>query len=758
MPAANPIAMKRLRIILIALAALLVLVAAVGLKHVPAGYEAVKVARDGSVHVVSSGWGFAGPGTRLIRYPIGEHALRAPESGAEPVMFEDGDSVAVAFRFDLTIPAGASEVMYRRFSQDFAPAFRRLVIADAEIEAAAIPRPADPRAYESSVVARVGHDLASLGITVRAGTLARFGDRTLGNDTGTTASGGAPRRLIIVGIDGGDWQNLRPLMDAGKLPNFTRLSADGATGPLRSQEPMLSPLLWTTMATGREPEDHGVLNFTVADPKTGVRVPISRLYRKVDAFWNMLGDYDRSVAVIGWLASDPAEEVNGVVVTDKFGYVAYAPEDTARADSGSVYPPSRRDEFSKLAVHGDQVSDDEVLRFVSIPPSEVARHRGDFDAKDPVNGLIHLYASTLTYRNIARYELEHDRPDVLAVYFEWVDAISHLFMLHAPPRMPDVPEDEYERYNGVIEQAYILQDEILGQIMDEMDDRTVLMVVSDHGFKSGSSRLHNRPEIWAGNAAKWHRIDGIVGFYGAGVRHGVTIEGASILDVAPTVLALMGLPHAADMPGSPIASAFDAGVVASFNTQQVKTLDRPREQPATASGGAASEETMKKLEALGYLAPENADAHNNLGQRYQQRGEYQKAIEEYQQAIAMRPNFHAAYNNLAVCYGKLKMYPEAEESLQKCIAINPKDFYAMNNLAVMYMHTGRMDDGLRMAEKAVATEPGYANGRVTLGSVYAMQRRLDDAEAQFREALRLDPENTAAQTNLEKLQALRGSR
>ncbi|HEU4928765.1 MAG TPA: tetratricopeptide repeat protein, partial [Candidatus Krumholzibacteria bacterium] len=391
--------------------------------------------------------------------------------------------------------------------------------------------------------------------------------------------------------------------------------------------------------------------------------------------------------------------------------------------------------------------------------AEIARHTGAFDPKDPLNNLIHLYASTLTFRNIAVHLLENDTPDVLTVYFEWVDAMSHLFMLHSPPRMPDVPEDEFERYRNAVEQAYVLQDEILGDIMAKMDDRTVLMVVSDHGFRSGDTRLKNRPEIWAGNAAKWHRIDGIVAFFGAGVKQGAKIEGASILDVAPTILALQGLPRAADMPGKPIAAAFDETVTSTFSSETVATLDGPRDaQPDAGTSTAADAETMKKLEALGYLTPDNADAHNNLGQRYQQRGEYTKAIEAYRKAIEMRPNFYSAYNNLAVCYGKLKMYPEAEQALRRCIAIKPDDFYAMNNLAVMFIETGRLEDGMRMAEQAVKIEPGYANAHVTLGSVYAMSRRYDDAEREFREALRIEPDNRAASENLSRLaQARRAS-
>ena len=515
---------------------------------------------------------------------------------------------------------------------------------------------------------------------------------------------------------------------------------------------MLSPLLWTTMATGRYPEDHGILNFTVVDPKTGARVPVSRLYRKVDAFWNMLSRHDRSVDVVGWLATDPAESIDGVMVTDKFGYVAYAPGDTARPQASSLYPPARARELSQLALHADQVAEADIARFVNAPASEIARHRGAFDAKDPLNNLIHLYASTLTFRNIAVHLLENDAPDVLAVYFEWVDAMSHLFILHAPPRMPDVPPAEFDRYQHAVEQAYIVQDEILGAIMAKMDERCVLMVISDHGFRSGDTRLKNRPEIWAGNAAKWHRIDGMIGFFGAGVKKGSAIAGASIMDIAPTVLALQGLPRASDMPGKPLASAFDESVTSTFSSETVATLDGPRDaNPNAGTPGAADEETMKKLEALGYLTPDNADAHNNLGQRYQERGEYTKAIEAYRKAIEMRPNFYSAYNNIAVCYGKLKMYPEAEEALRKCIALKPDDFYAMNNLAVMYIETGRLQDGMRLAEQAVKVEPGYANGHVTLGSVYAMSRRFDDAEREFREALRIEPDNRAASENLSRL-------
>jgi len=740
--------MKRLRLLIVAAIALAILAAVAGLRRVPPGFEAVRIARDGSVAPVGSGWQFVGPGVRLVRYPVGDVTLRVPESGTAPVLFASGDSASVAYDVALTVPAGSALPLYQAFSSDFQASLRKLVVSAAEIEAAAVESSVGADALQARVSSRVGEQLAPFKIDVRSLTPA-----------GSASAGGvartpAPRRLIVVGVDGGDWLNLRPLIDAGKLPNFARLVREGASGPLRSEEPMLSPLLWTTMATGRLPEQHGVLNFTVVDPKTGARVPISRHYRRVDAFWNMLSDAGRTVDVIGWLATDPAETINGVMITDKFGYLAYAPEDTARAEAHSVSPAARAAELSERVVHADAVRDEEIARFVRLPAGEMARHRGSFDPQDPVNNLIHLVASTQSFEKLALHLLETDQPDVLAVYFELVDAVSHLFMLHTPPRMPDVPAAEFERYQNAVEQAYMAQDAILGRIMERMDERTVLMVISDHGFKSGDARLKNRPEIWAGNAAKWHRPDGIVAFLGAGVKPGASIAGASIRDVTPTILALMGLPHAADMAGQALRSAFDDATLATFSTEIVATLDRKRAPDETAASGA-SEETMKKLEALGYLTPDNADALNNLGQRYQQQREYQKAIEEYKKAIAMRPNFHSAYNNLAVCYGNLKMYPEAEAALMECIRLKPDDFYAMNNLAVMKIETNNLAAAETWAKRAVATEPGYANGHVTLGTVYAMNRRWDDAERQFREALRIEPGNATATDNLERLAAAR---
>jgi predicted AlkP superfamily phosphohydrolase/phosphomutase/Flp pilus assembly protein TadD len=746
--------MKRALIVIILVVILAgAAVAALLIKRVPDAHEGIRVTWSGELIVYDQGYHFIPPGTRgFVLYPTGRVEYRYPRYGSAEVLTENGEPVSVVFEVELNIPPGSARKLYERFSEEFDDAVPRLVQAAAEIEAAGVSASADRRAYRDAVERNVRDELSDLGVSVLSFEMPVWGDQL---EAGTDGVAERPlRKLVIVGVDGADWLNLQPLVEAGKLPNFGRLLEGGATGPLRTIEPMLSPLLWTTIATGKYPEDHGILNFTIVDPASGKKVPITRHYRTADAFWNYLGDYGRRVAVVGWLATHPAERVNGVVVTDKTGYLAFAPEDRDLEAAGTVYPEDRVDEISRLVVRGAEVPYEECESIIHVGRDVFDKHRAlEFDPKDSINNLVLLYASTRTFENIGLHLLERDRPDLLAVYFEWIDAVSHLFMLHSAPRMDDIAEGEFRMFKDAVEQSYIVQDAVLGGFMDRMDDETVLMVISDHGFKAGGSRLKNRPEIWAGNAAKWHRPNGVVALYGNGIKKGHAIEGATILDVAPTVLALQGLPRAADMPGTVLDQAFEPALKEGLNNTILPTLQREREkdEPVSAAGSAVTAEAMKKLEALGYLTPDNADALNNLGQRYQERGQFLKAIEEYKKAIELRPKFYSAYNNLAVCYGELGRLDEAEKALLKTIELKSDDFYAMNNLAVTYIKLRRLGDARLVAEHAIAIEPGYVNGRITLGSIYGMMGEYKMAEREFLKALELDPEAPGAADNLEKV-------
>ena len=753
---------KRTATITVALvaAAAIVGIAALVIQRVPENHQGIRVGKDGEIACYGPGRHLVGPfAGRLIIVPVGEVERRFPSEGVYEARTATGEKTGVALTLRLDIKEDSGEFIYKAFGEDLWRGLSDLVHENVEIEMARSPAEGISREdFAKTVVREMTPALGKAGIRVVG----------FGIDAWGKAPGGAQlsqaspvasrpmRKVIFIGVDGGDWEFMKPMMDDGDLPNFKKFVDEGATGNLKSIEPLLSPLIWTSIATGKLPEDHGILNFTDIDPKTGKKTPVTRLARKVDALWNVLGDHGRTADVVGWLASYPAEEINGVMVTDRVGYLAYAESGgEGAAAPGSVSPAERVEEIEKLVVKSKDVDYEAFRRVIDIDRDTFEKNKAiPFDTKNPINNLIMLYASARTYDSIAQHFLAEDRPDFLGVYFEWCDAVGHLFMSYAPPRQAWVSEADYEKYKDVMRQAYILQDRIIGGFIDKCDDQTVIVIASDHGFKSSATRPRLGSEIAGGHAAFWHQPYGIIGFYGNGVRRGFALDGATVLDIAPTILALQGLPRAADMPGRVLANALDDSLSSRFNPSVVATLERARaKNAAPAASGAGDEEALKKLEALGYITPESPDAYNNLGQRYQEQGQYDKAIEQFKKALAVNPNFPSALNNIAVCYGKIKQYALAEEALKKAISLKKDDVYAMNNLAIMYMETGNLGKAVEYGEMAVRTEPNYANGHLTLGSIYATARDLDRAEREFTKALELDPANRNARANLQKVRA-----
>lgn len=751
----------KIRFALIGLTAL-VIILVTGIERVPEGEEGVLARGDGSLVIYRPGLHLTRPFTGdIVHYPSGRFDIRFPEEGDHGIMTRDGLTARGAFLFELEIPQGSADDLYREFGEDFASSLERMLYDAVEIGAARFsPAPGDDSLEPLlTAIADELNDSFS-GTPIRALNVGMAAWSMEGTPPSVDIGKEPLRKIVCIGVDGGDWQIINPMIEEGLLPNFERFVKDGATGPLRSMEPMLSPLLWTTMATGKLPEEHGILNFTVVDPETGTKIPITRLYRKVDAFWNMMSDYGRAVDMIGWLATYPAESINGVMASDRTGYLAYASTGPSDAPSGTISPEERHQEIMNLVVKGADISFEEMKGFMHIDEAEFERNRSDtFDPDNAINNMILIYAAAKGYRNITLHLLEQ-QPDFISVYFEFVDAVGHLFMPYAPPRMEDVSDEDYRRYKDAMREAYIYQDRIIGEIMEASEPGTIFIFVSDHGFKSGDSRLKAGAGITGGHAAEWHQIDGIIGLLGDGIRRGHRIEDASVIDVAPTILALAGFPKVLDMPGEALTDAFDSSLRGSLNSNSVATLERTRPDEAVGrAGGEADEAMIRKLEALGYLTPDNPNALNNLGLRYQKEGEHEKAIEQFEKALELQPNYAAALNNLGISYGSINRLADAERSFKRAIEINPKDIFAMNNLAVIYLRTNRLNEARRQAQTALDIEPQYASAHFTLGSIYATTGQFAQAEKEFMAAVEIEPGNKSFRATLERLrQQMRGRR
>ena len=318
-------------------------------------------------------------------------------------------------------------------------------------------------------------------------------------------------RVVVLGLDGVDPNTIDLLMSEGKLPNFARLREGGAYGRLQSSKPMLSPILWTTIATGKPPLEHGILHFVAVNEETGASLPFTSQMRRVKALWNILSDAGREVAVVGWWATWPAESIRGAMVSDHAGYHFLFSEGAvgSRDPVGVMHPPQLATELGPLMRRAADVTREESERFVSVSGEEFTR---PFDFADELSHFKWALATAGSYRRIGLHLWERLQPELLMVYIEGTDSISHLFgHLFRQKDLAGELAAQQKRYGRAVEEMYRYADEIVGDYLSVLGDDTTLVVLSDHGFELGL--LHDDPS-YAGDlrrvSARFHRIEGIL--------------------------------------------------------------------------------------------------------------------------------------------------------------------------------------------------------------------------------------------------------
>src|SRR5262245_35861938 len=329
--------------------------------------------------------------------------------------------------------------------------------------------PAEPTSIESAGVTLpsgpLRRGICALAFALTLATLACGRDR--------------PGRVIVLGLDGADPATIDLLMSEGKLPNFSKLRREGAYAPLLSQKPLLSPVIWTTIATGKTPDRHRIGHFVAVNPTTGEQLPVTSQMRRVQAVWNILSAHDRSVDVVGWWATWPAEKVRGTVVSDHFAYHFLMEEGAAGAagGAGKVSPPEAEKRIAGDLKKPQDVTAEELAAFVSVPAEEFRR---PFDFEDDLSHFKWAWATAETYTAIGLKLWKEDRPDNLLLYIEGVDSTSHLFgHLFRAPALSGELAAQQAKYGRTVEEMYLYADRLVGRVMAAMDRRTTLIVLSD---------------------------------------------------------------------------------------------------------------------------------------------------------------------------------------------------------------------------------------------------------------------------------------
>ncbi len=551
-------------------------------------------------------------------------------------------------------------------------------------------------------------------------------------------------RVLMIGIDGADWEIVDRLAASGRLPVLDRLRREGAAGVLLSEEPLLSPIVWTTIATGRSPADHGIFGFLTR--RGGRTEPVRSDERRLRAFWNILTDMGVPAGAIGWYASWPAEPVNGFVVSDRAGSHQIA--GTALPErSGLTWPPSLDVEVRRLdrEVAGAITTDTVAARYCAPGQGAGLPEAG----RSRLEQMTALARTAELYRHLADGLIARFDPRIAGVYFELTDAAGHLFAGFAPPALPGSDPAEARCFGGAFDRAWEEQDRILGELLARVDPaRTLVLIVSDHGFRTGARRpAVPSSEAGANQAPLWHRPEGLILMWGRGVAPGTSLQGARINDVLPTALRALGLPSAGTLQGRALESAFRPGAlpppaarVADFETAG----PRPRVEAAPIE---ASEE-IEKLQALGYVGGAAATAAGGAGEgqeaiplnRYNrgivllQAGRNDEALDVFRALQGAAPDLPQGWVGEGFTHLQANRPADAIAPLEKAIAMDERVAGVNATLGEAYLRAGRPAEAAAALQRALARDPAQPRAAMMLGEIEMGRKRFEPARAAFEAA------------------------
>jgi len=517
--------------------------------------------------------------------------------------------------------------------------------------------------------------------------------------------GAARERAIVLGLDGVDPDVVDLLVAEGQLPNFAKLREAGAHARLLSSEPLLSPILWTTIATGKTPDQHGITSFVAVNEKTGQRLPVTSPMRRAKALWNVISDHGQSVAVVGWWATWPAETVNGTIVSDHTAYHFLFPEGQtgARNSVGIVHPPEFQPVVDRLIRRPESLTKSELEPFVNVGENELHR---PFDFDDPLGHFKWALATAQSYCDIGLEIWREQSPDVLMVYIEGVDSSSHLFgHLFRAEGLAGELAAQQKQFGNTVEAMYRYADRILGEYLRAMDDDTTLIVVSDHGFQLGA--LHDDPSKTRDMrrvSAHFHDIEGILYLYGQHVRPRAPIDRPTLVDIAPTVLALLGIAPALDMPGRVLSEALELPTlertVASFEDGAPDEAEAPRDAQVDAA-------ILARLEQLGYLEARSPTADRDRAASLFEAGKLEEAAEAYRRLVEAEPADAALRASYGGVLGALERYDEALVQLDRAAELDPLNAETYYNRGLVHERRGEEQAAIAQYRHALRYRPGY---------------------------------------------------
>ncbi len=571
------------------------------------------------------------------------------------------------------------------------------------------------------------------------------------------------KRVLLLGWDAADWQILHPLLDRGEMPVLQSLIEHGVSGRLATLHPVISPILWNSIATGKRADKHGILGFIEPAPDGRGARPVSSTSRQAKALWNILSQQGLRAGVVNWFASHPAEPIDGEVFTNRFVDVLRPGGAVPALDPAAVHPPELREIAAGLRVGIDTITPEQMLPFF---PDRLP----DDDTDDRPRMLARMLAEAATIQNAATLLAAGDDWDFLGVYFDTIDHTCHGFIEYHPPAMAHVSAEDAATYGYVVRGVYRFHDMMLGRLLAAAGPETTVLIVSDHGFYSDHLRpavaRHTRdPQEKFGfdmNPVAWHAQQGVFVASGEGIKHDALVHGTTLLDIAPTVLALLGQPVADDMDGRALTQIFaepaEPARIASYEPPHERD-GVWRDLPPEESDPYAARQAMEQLAALGYIEMPDADdpkkeaagaiseRRKNLVQVYFSSGRWAEALALLRELIAEEdgPQLHC---HAGLCYLSLGQPALAEAEVAPLLDHPAAGHLPRLVLGRAKLALGQKEEAQALLEPLRQEETRLPFLMLALGHLALRNGDPAGAEASFRRAVERDEFNAEAHDGL----------
>ncbi len=321
------------------------------------------------------------------------------------------------------------------------------------------------------------------------------------------------------------------------------------------------------------------------------RIPAASFHRRARAFWRIAGDEGRPVGVVGWWTTWPAEPLNGFVYSYLLGVHGARATGSARGwfdkFQGLAYPPGELDMARKLYMPMDSLDGEISERFLDLS-------RCDCVSDSQARMLREFYWEDRYFMKLALdLRTRHPNLDLFTVYLRAIDATGHMF-LHFSSNKEALAECEsdgcdVDALSRLVENAYRFTDEQLGRLLEQSDEKTVTIIVTDHG---------QVPAKRHGN----HADNGFIILSGGPIARRI-LPSSNLVDLTPTLLYLLDLPMGADMDGHVLTEAMEPDYLVEHPVRFVPSYERPFDvlEKEELDATEIMDEETERMRALGYV-------------------------------------------------------------------------------------------------------------------------------------------------------------